>query len=336
MIHPAIKEAYSILSGKTPDKKIYNELSRLEGGDILDLISLANKVKMKFAPQFHTCTIMNAKSGACAEDCRFCSQSSHHDTQIERYKLADKDTIVNKAMEAYATEVDRFGIVTSGTGYIKMTAEFKQIIEAIDEIHQRFPGKKVCADLGHLSEETARELAKHGIVHYGINIQTSPGRYYDLVSKTHSINDRIQTILLLKKHGVKVCSGGIIGLGETMEDRLDMAFALRDLDVDIIPLNVLIPIQGTPLEKQEPLSAAEAAKTFALFRLINPTKTIKFAAGRETMMKDFQALLMLAGANGFITGGYLTTRGRSVSDDMNFANQLDRFYDRPLHNQPPA
>src|SRR5271157_4348669 len=165
MIHPAIKEAYTILDGKIPVKKIYTDLSKLDGSDILDLISLAGKVKSKFAPEFHACTIMNAKSGACAEDCRFCAQSSHYDTQIEQYKLADKDAIINKAIETYATGVDRFGIVTSGTGYIKMTTEFKQIIEAIDEIHKRFPGKKVCADLGHLSEETARELAKHGIVH---------------------------------------------------------------------------------------------------------------------------------------------------------------------------
>jgi biotin synthase len=325
MMNPAVKQAYTILDGKHPDKKIYAELSRLDGGDILDLISLSGKVKNKFAPDFHACTIMNAKSGACSEDCRFCAQSSHHDTQIDRYGLVDRDAILDKAGEAYGTGIDNFGIVTSGTGYIKMTAEFRQIIDAVDMIHEKYPGKKVCADLGHLSEETAYELSKHDISHYNINIQTNPGKYQDLVSKTHSVNDRIQTILLLKKHGVKVCAGGIIGLGETMEDRLEMAFALRDLDVDIIPLNVLIPIPGTPLEAQEPVSAAEVAKTFALFRLINPSKIIKFAAGRETRMKDFQALIMLAGANGFITGGYLTTMGRNVNDDLNFAAELRQF-----------
>jgi biotin synthase len=325
MIHPAVEKAYEILDGKLPDKKLFTELSNLEGNDILDLVSLSSKVKKKFAPDFHACTIMNAKSGACGEDCKFCAQSTHHEVQIDRFGLVRKEDILNKARETYVSGINNFGIVTSGTGYIKKTGEFQQIIDAIDQIHELYPGRMVCASLGHLSEETALELSRHDIAHYNINIQTNPAKYQELISQTHGVNDRIQTILLLKKHGIKVCCGGIIGLGESMDDRLGMAFALRDLDVDIIPLNVLIPIPGTPLEKQEPVPASEVVKTFALFRLIHPARIIKFAAGRETRMKDFQALVMLAGANGYITGGYLTTRGREVKDDMEFAAELRKF-----------
>jgi biotin synthase len=325
MLHPAVEKAYAILDGTHVDKKIFTELSMLEGGDILDLASLAGKVRDRFAGGFHSCTIMNAKSGACAEDCRFCAQSTHHNARIDRYGLVDADMILDKAAEAFAEGVENFGIVTSGTGYIRTSGEFKQIIEAIDLIHRRYPDKNICASLGHLSEETALELSRHDILHYNINIQTNPERYRDLISTTHRANDRIQTILVLKKHGVRICSGGIIGLGESAEDRLALAFSLRDLDVDVIPLNVLIPIPGTPLERQEPVPASEVVKTFALFRLINPTKIIKFAAGRESRMKDFQGLVMLAGANGFITGGYLTTRGREVKDDLDFKDELRKF-----------
>src|SRR3990172_1173034 len=138
MLHPAIEKAYAILDGKPVDKKTFSELSTVKGRDILDLASLAGKVRDTFAGGFHACTIMNAKSGACPEDCRFCAQSTHHDTRIDRYGLVDEDIILDKAREAYGTGVDCFGIVTSGTGYIKMTAEFKRIIDAIDRIHEKY------------------------------------------------------------------------------------------------------------------------------------------------------------------------------------------------------
>ena len=325
MHHPAIEQAYAIIEGKTVNRGVFTELSLLEGDDILDLVALASRVRNRFTPDFHLCTIMNAKSGICGEDCRFCAQSAHHDTAIERFPLVNRRTMVEKAGEAYGSGVESFGIVTSGTGYPVINSEFKELINAIDEIHHTYPDKNVCASLGLLSDTTAMELAKHDVSHYNINIQTNPAKYRALVSSTHDVNDRIETIRLLKKHGIKVCAGGIIGMGETMEDRLEMAFALSDLDADIIPINVLIPVPGTPLERQERISAADAAKTVALVRLINPTKTIKFAAGRETRMKDFQGLIMLAGANGIITGGYLTTRGREVREDFALIQDLGAF-----------
>lgn len=321
MLNQAVAKAYAILEGHVPERGLIEELSLLQGPDILDLMSLAVKVKEAFSPREHLCTIMNSKSGLCGEDCRFCAQSMHHESPVEKFPLASVETICDKARETYESGIGTFGIVTSGLGYTAVNEEFVLILRAIDELHVRFPALKVCASLGILSDTTARELSRHGISHYNCNIQTNPARYGDLVSSTHTIGERIRTLELLKKHGLGLCCGGIIGLGETMEDRIEMAFSLREIGADTIPINVLIPLPGTPLEGREPLSAAEVVKTFALFRLIHPSKNIKFAAGRETVMKDFQGLIMLA-ANGFITGGYLTTRGRAVKDDLEFMKNL--------------
>jgi len=324
-IHPDILKAYSVLTAQPLSPELALRLSQVQGEDILDLISLANKVKNKFAAEIHACTIMNAKSGACTEDCKFCAQSSYHTSEIETYALAAEKNIIAAAGKAYKNGVRSFGIVTSGTGYEKINDEFQNIINAIYALRVQYPDLNVCASLGSLSEETVRVLADAGVAHYNINLQVNPARYSELVSTTHTVEARIQTIHLLNKHGIKTCVGGIIGLGETMKDRIEMAYVLKELDVDVIPLNVLIPIAGTALENQVPVTVAEIAKTFALFRLIHPRKIIKFAAGRETRMKDFQGLLMLAGANGLLTGGYLTTRGRDTAEDLVFLKELADF-----------
>ncbi|MBL7114253.1 MAG: biotin synthase BioB [Kiritimatiellae bacterium] len=325
MIHEAIVEAYSVLDGKPLSRDLADRLAELKGPDILDLVSLANKVRHAFACEAHVCTIMNAKSGACGENCRFCAQSVHHEADVDVYPLAETGEMIQRADAAYATGVRSFGIVTSGTGFLTHSPDFQRVLDGIDAIYARHPDMSVCASLGVLSDDTARALSEHRVVHYNINIQTNPSRYDELISTTHDVHERMKTIALLQKYNVKVCCGGIIGVGETAIDRVEMAYALKDLDVDVIPLNVLVPIDGTPLESQEAVPVSEIAKSFALFRLVNPSKTIKFAAGRETVMKDFQGLLMLAGANGFLTGGYLTTRGRAVEDDFQFGDELLRF-----------
>lgn len=325
MINKYILEAYKIFEGKELSKELIENLSEIKGEDVLDLISLANKVKNKYAEPMHVCTIMNVKSGMCNEDCKFCSQSLHNNADIERYSLSPKEQILEQAHKAFNYNIKSFALVTSGTGYRKANAEFNKIVESIDEVHNKVEGSRVCASIGFLSDETAKILAEHNISNYNINLQTSVDEYGNLIASTHTIFDRIETIKLLKKNGVKVCSGGIIGVGETIKNRIDMAYTLKELDVDVIPLNVLVPIKGTPMENRKQTDVYEIAKTFAIFRLINPTKIIKFAAGRETVMKDFQALLMLSGANGFLTGGYLTTRGRNPQEDQDFEQQLRMF-----------
>ncbi|MDD4817974.1 MAG: biotin synthase BioB [Victivallaceae bacterium] len=320
-----IVNAYRVLDGQELTESEAMALTRIAGNDILDLVSLANKVRDKFAPKFIACSIINAKSGVCSQNCKFCAQSGCHHTGVESYPLLSPEAILESARRIYDLGVRSYGIVTSGFGYLEADDEFNRILAAMDLLRKELPELKLCLSLGILSETTARLLAEHGAWRYNMNLQTNPDRYAELISDTHSIVAKIQTIRHLQKHGVSICCGGIFGLGESWEDRVKMAFACRDLDADGIPLNVLLPIEGTPLEDRPVMDAADAAKAFAIFRLVNPTKMIKFAAGRETVMKDFQGLLMLAGMNSMITGGYLTTRGRGVEEDRNFLYQLTIF-----------
>ncbi len=326
MLHAAIQQAYRVLENGAPiDNDLAKKLADVSGEDTLDLVSLANKVKNKYHQDMHPCSIINAKSGVCPENCRFCAQSVHYKANVDVYDLLNPGKILEEAKIAYETGVRHFGIVTSGFGYPKITKEFEQILATIDFILKHIPDMNVCLSLGILGEEPVEALAQRTIGHYNINLQVNPVRFAELIADTHKIEEKIHTITLLQQHGITVCCGGILGVGESMEDRIDLAFTLKDLDVSVIPLNVLMAIPGTPLEKQPAVPVTEIAKTFAIFRLVNPTKVIKFAAGRETIMKDFQGLLMLAGINGFITGGYLTTRGREVAEDDEFIARLTAF-----------
>ena len=326
MLNPIIENAYKVLDGGALTRAEALEIAeKIEGEEILDLISLANKVRRKFAREITPCSILNAKSGVCSQNCRFCAQSGHHNTGIETYDLLPAEQVLEAARRAYENGVRAFGYVTSGFGYKTPTPEFRKILDTLDLLHRELPDLKICVSIGILSRETAKLLAEHHAWRYNMNLQTNPARYAELIADTHTIEEKIQTIRYLQEFGVTICCGGIFGLGETWEDRVDMAIAVRELKVEGAPLNVLLPIKGTPLEGREIMAPADVAKAFAIFRLVNPTKMIKFAAGRETVMKDFQGLLMLSGLNSMITGGYLTTRGRSVEDDVKFIEQLNRF-----------
>lgn len=328
-LHPDIEKAYAVLdTGEPLSLELASALGQLPDSEVLDLVSLANRVKARHAANhgaIHACSIMNAKSGVCGENCRFCAQSKHNSAEVDVYELVDENKVLEQARSTWEQGIGHFGIVTSGYGYLKVTPEFERILGMIDRLHRELPGLHVCASLGVLGDAPAAELARHGIAHYNINIQVDPARYGELIADTHAVDERIETIRRLRSNGIGVCCGGILGVGETMQERIGMIFALRDLDVSVIPLNVLVPIDGTPLEGASPVSVPEIAKIFAICRLAHPTKIIKFAAGRETVMKDFQGLLMLAGADGFLTGGYLTTRGRDISTDRQLAAQLSKF-----------
>ena len=328
-LHPDIEAAYRVLdTGEPVSLELATALANLPDSEVLDLVSLASKVKAHHAANhgaIHACSIMNAKSGVCGENCRFCAQSKHNSAEVEVYELVDEARVLEQARSAWEQGIGHFGIVTSGYGYLKITPEFERILGKIDLLHRELPGLYVCASLGVLGDAPAAELARHGVAHYNINIQVDPRRYGELIATTHGVDERIETIRRLRANGIGVCCGGIIGVGETMQERVAMIFALRDLDVSVIPINVLVPIDGTPLEGAAPLPVTEIANTVAICRLAHPEKIIKFAAGRETVMKDFQGLLMLAGADGFLTGGYLTTRGRDIAADRQLARQLSMF-----------
>jgi len=239
ILHQAVTEAYEVFhTGKPLARETANRLAGLSGDALLDLVSLAHKVRLRYADDaraIHACSIMNAKSGACGENCRFCAQSRYNSAAIDVYDLAGEASVLRQAAETLEQGVTHFGIVTSGYGYLKVTPEFRKILAMIDLLHRELPALNVCASFGVLAEETAAALAAHGIAHYNINIQVNPDRYGALIADTHTVEDRIATVRLLRKHLVSVCCGGIIGVGESMHDRLDMIYALGDLDVSVIP-----------------------------------------------------------------------------------------------------
>jgi len=286
---------------------------------ISELVYIASLIKQKECGKvLDLCTIMNARSGACSEDCKFCAQSGHHQTQISQYPLASNAEIIAAAKRAKDIGAKRFGIVTSGNSLSE--SEIKRIAEVIPVLKVEV-GIQVCASLGALELDTLRLFKEAGLSRYHHNIETSE-RFYPSIVSTHTFQERVATIRHAKEVGLEVCSGGIIGMGETWEDRINMVLTLKDLNVDSVPLNVLIPISGTPLENLEPISPVDVIKTIAIFRICLKDKVIKIAAGRETILKDFQALAYLAGANGMLIGGYLTVKGRDVLEDQKLVGAL--------------
>ncbi|MDD5436752.1 MAG: biotin synthase BioB, partial [Candidatus Omnitrophica bacterium] len=271
------------------------------------LIAMADGVRAgKTGPRLDLCTILNAKSGSCAEDCKFCAQSCRHRTGIETYPLKADDEIFAAAVAAKKNGAGRFGIVTSGNALTKK--ELERLSGCISKIRAGV-GIKICASLGKLGENELRSLKKAGISRYHHNIETSP-RYFRKIVTTHTFEERLGTIKAAKAAGLEVCSGGIIGMGETWRDRIEMALILKKLDVDSVPVNILVPIDGTPLKGANKISCVDAIRTIAIYRVILKDKTVKLAAGRETVLKDFQASAFMAGANGMLIGGYLTVKGR--------------------------
>lgn len=284
-----------------------------------ELVYQAGQVKKEFSSsKLDLCTIMNARSGMCPEDCKFCAQSSHHSTGMATYPLASNEEILQAAKKAKEIGSQRFGIVTSGNALT--SAEITRIAEIIPRIRKEI-GIEVCASLGKLDEASLRLFKAAGLVRYHHNIETSRHFYPNIVS-THTFDERLETILNAKKAGVAVCSGGIIGLGETWDDRIDMLLTLKELNVDSIPINILIPIKGTAMESAPPISAVDAIKTIAIFRIVLKDKVIKVAAGRETVLKDYQGMAFMAGANGMLIGGYLTIKGRDIQDDWKLIENI--------------
>jgi biotin synthase len=287
------------------------------------LISQANEVRRKFiGNKLDLCNILNARSGLCPEDCKFCAQSARHHANIPVYPLKGGKEIIEAAQKAKTIGAERFGIVTSGN---RLTAkELSALTQAISEIKDKI-GIIVCASLGAMEKSQLQLLKEAGLSRYHHNIETSR-RFYPHIVSTHTFDERVKTINSAREVGLEVCSGGIIGMGETWQDRIDMAYTLKDLDVDSVPLNILIPIKGTPLESVSPLLPDDAVRTICIFRIILKDKIIKIAAGRETTFKDSQLTAFIAGANGMLIGGYLTVRGASLDADCALVEEIKRIW----------
>ncbi|MBU3113943.1 biotin synthase BioB [Clostridium lacusfryxellense] len=301
----------------------YEEVMKLVDIQEIEYIELlcksANKVREYFCgTEVDLCTIMNAKSGRCTEDCKFCAQSAFYKTDVEEYELVSKKAALTLARENEKEGVNRFSLVTSGRG--STGNEFEKILDIYEELNKEMK-IDLCASLGILGYEQLLKLRKRGITMYHHNLETSR-EYYENICTTHSYDERIDTINAAKKAGMLICSGGIIGLGESMRDRINLAFQLRDLGVKSIPVNVLNPIVGTPLENAESLSQEEILKTISIIRFVNPKALIRLAGGRNKIDK-FGKNCFNAGANATITGNYLTTSGNKIKDDKKMVSDLN-------------
>ena len=280
-----------------------------DGADMIRKELCGNKVDL--------CSIINGKSGRCRENCRFCAQSAHHCTNIEEYDFLDKERILKECLHNEKRGVHRFSIVTAGRTL--SDTDYKNAVSAYRYMHEN-SNIKLCASHGLLSEEQFEGLKASGVTTYHCNIETSK-RNFPNICTTHTYDDKIACIRRAQKAGLRVCSGGIIGMGETAEDRLDMAVSLSELGVRSIPINSLMPIKGTPFEDLDHISEDEILRTVAMFRYLNPTAYIRLAAGRD-LMKNAGERTFRSGANATITGDMLTTSGNDIQADINMLSNM--------------
>jgi len=301
-----------ILKGGYISKEDALCIADFSGNELFELFASANKIRNYFMGNtVGLCSIVNAKSGACPEDCSFCAQSFRSKAKIEVYPLMSKEKIIQKAREAKKSGTIRFSIVTSGKRISELNLlEIEDMIAEIREI-----GLIPCASLGMLGERELSILRSAGLDRYHHNLETSEG-FFPRICSTHSYADKLMTINAVKSVGLSICSGGIFGMGESWQDRIDMAFLLRELDVDSVPINFLVPIKGTPLDNRAPLHPFEALKIISLYRYIFPQKEIRICGGRMQILGEFNSMVFLAGADSLLIGNYLTTSGRNYEDDL--------------------
>lgn len=295
-----------------------DDVTFLVEGDLDSLKKGANRIREKLCGnRVDLCSIINGRAGRCSENCKFCAQSAHHSTGADEYDFLDIDKIVAECHHNEKNGCHRFSIVTAGRTLAG--EDFRQAVKAYSRMHQECPEIHLCASHGLLTREQFVELKEAGVTTYHANIETSE-EYFPKICTTHTFADKIQCINNAKAAGMHVCSGGIIGLGETFADRISMAFTLAEQGIYSIPINALLPIKGTPLEDNPKLSEEEILRTVTLFRFINPESYIRLAAGR-TLMADSGKEAFFAGANATITGDMLTTSGNNTAEDKEMLTQ---------------
>jgi|SRR6476661_1663391 len=307
-----IKEAMNqVLS----DKEIsFEDAERLLHSNNLDaLANCSNIITRKFNGDIVDVeTLINAKSGNCSEDCSFCAQSSLYNTGINKYPLLSEDTILEKAQNAKEAGATSFCLVCAYRS--PPEKDFEQICRTITRIRKNVM-IDVNVSLGFMTRDRAKKLKSLGVKRYNHNLETSES-YFSQICKTHDFADRVNTAKIVKEEGLELCCGGIIGMGENDRQRLELAFSIKSLKPDEVPINILIARNGTPLENSNPLDPMNAIKTIAVWRFIMPRTILKIAAGREMYLKENERFALKAGANGIITGGYLTTGGSHPNQDI--------------------
>ena len=312
------KLADDIINGKRLKRE--DDLSFFINCDLDALLEGADKIREYFCgDKVDLCTIINGRSGRCGEDCKYCAQSAHNHTNCEVYDFLPKEKILAEALANEKEGVDRFAIVTAGRSL--SGEDFEKAIDAYETMHRECK-LDLCASLGFLTKEQFHRLHEAGVTSYHDNIETSR-RNFPNICTTHTYDEKIATIKMAQEEGFWVCSGGIIGMGETWEDRLDMAVSLAELGIMSIPINTLMPIPGTPLENLKQLSEEDILRTIAFFRYINPEANVRLAAGRALVTNDGEAAFS-GGASATITGNMLTTSGSTIESDKKLLRGLGR------------
>lgn len=312
--------ADKITGGSSIDEAAAISLASIPHDRLPCLFAAASRMREHFfGNSVSLCAIVNAKSGRCPEDCAFCAQSAHHSTSAAVYPLLDEADIISGASAAADAGASCYGIVTSGSG-IAPGAELDRLCSVIKEIRKAgiiAPS----ASLGTINSETAAILRQAGLVTYHHNLETARS-FFPNICSTHDYEDDVETVRVAKEAGFRVCSGGIFGLGESMEQRVEMAFTLKGLGVDSVPINFLDPVPGTPMDSATPLTPLECLHTIAIFRFILPEAHITVCGGREKNLRELQSWIFLAGASGMMTGNYLTKQGRQPETDRRMIEDL--------------
>lgn len=306
---------------KAVDKKNYTkeELLRLYNLPLEELLAESSKY---MSDNIEFCSLINARNGKCSQNCKYCAQSSHYCTNIESYPLVDIQEVIKAAKESKENKVSRFAIVTSG----KTPDEGRDfqieldMIKAINEVG----GLKSCASIGILNEEQAKQLAQAGLKRFHHNINTCRS-YYPEVCTTHSWDDRLNTCKLVKKYGMELCCGVILGMGETIEQRVEMAMELAEIEPNSIPINILMPIPETPFGNyHDKIDEENVLRTMAIFKIANPKSVVRFCGGRMRLSQENQELALKTCVEGILVGNYLTTVGREPHEDLETANKLGK------------
>ena len=297
------------------------ELAEMITADLQVLTDGADRIRAALCGnRVDLCCIINGRGGKCSENCKFCAQSAHHPTNCEEYGFLDAEAFAEDCGRMAAQGVDRYSIVTAGRTLAG--ADLEKAVESYRLMHARYPDMILCASHGLMKEADLRRLADAGVTMYHTNVETSE-RYFPEICTTHTYEDKKEEIRRARAAGLTVCSGGILGMGETWQDRIDMALMLAELEIVSIPLNFLIPVPGTPLQHLPRLSPDEIRRIVALFRYINPTAFIRIAAGRS-YFADGGECLFRGGANATLTGDMLTTVGNNTAQDRAMLTQMGR------------
>ena len=295
-----------------------DELIKLYNEDLDTLLETASKYIKK---DIEFCSLINARNGKCSQNCKYCAQSSHYCTNIESYPLVSLEEVKKIALEAKSHKASKFAIVTSGK--TPDESDFDTILKMIEEVN-KIDGLKSCASIGILNEEQAKKLSEIGLKRFHHNINTSRS-YYPSVCTTHSFDDRLNTCKLVKKYGMELCCGVILGMGESVEQRIEMALELAEIQPDSIPINILMPIPETPFENyHDKIDEENVLRTLAIFKIANPNSILRFCGGRMRLSEENQHKALNSCVEGIMVGNYLTTVGKAPEEDIKTVKELGK------------